>query len=327
MRRREAIVALLALGAPTRPVIGQQRRQAKVGFLYFASRKSAIDSRRYPAFLNGMAEHGYVEGKDFTVEARFADGKADRLPALAGELVRAGVDVIVAGGNAAINAAHRATKSVPIIIAQSPDPVAQGWAASLARPGGNITGLISLASEIELKMVEFLLAVVPSLARLAVLSNPTNRTHAERVNVIRAAGKKSGAALIAVRAQSPEEIERAFETLSQERAQALIVLGDTYFLSQARLIATLALKNRLPSTHTIPDYAELGGLIAYGPDIPDNFRRAARYVDKVLKGANPGELPIEQPSRFELTINMKTAQALGVAIPKTLQFQANRLIQ
>jgi putative ABC transport system substrate-binding protein len=274
-----------------------------------------------------MSELGYVEGRNFSVEARFADGKAERLPLLASELVRAGVDVIVAGGNAAINAARQATNSVPIVIAQSPDPVAQGWAASLARPGGNITGLISLASEIELKMVEFMRSVVPGLARLAVLSNPTNRTHAARVAIIGDAAKTFGASVASVMAQTPDEIERAFEVMARERAQALIVLGDTYFLSQARQIAGLALKNRLPSTHTIPDYAEAGGLIAYGPDIPDNFRRAAGYVDKVLKGAKPAELPIEQPRRFELTINMKTARALGLSIPKTLQFQADKVIE
>jgi putative ABC transport system substrate-binding protein len=325
MRRRDA---LLLLGAFPLASFAQPRaKPAKVGFLYFASQKSAIDSRRYPAFVRGMAELGYVEGKNLVIEARFADGKAERLPLLASELVRSGVDVIVAGGNAAINAAHQATKTLPIVIAQSPDPVVQGWAASLARPGGNITGLISLASEVELKMVEFMRSVVPGLARLAVLFNPSNRTHAARVAIIRDAAKTFAASIVAARAQTSGEIEHAFEAMARERAQALIVLGDTYFLSQARHIAALALKNRLPSTHTIGDYAEAGGLIAYGPDIPDNFRRAAGYVDKVLKGAKPAELPIEQPRRFELTINMKTARALGVAIPKTLQFQADKVIE
>jgi putative ABC transport system substrate-binding protein len=331
VNRRRLLACLgVALGASAlsaRGLAEQRVRLAKVGFLYFASRKSAIESRRYPAFVKGMSELGYVEGKNFVIEARFADGKAERLPLLASELVRAGVEVIVAGGNAAINAARQATKSVPIVIAQSPDPVAQGWATSLARPGGNITGLISLASEIELKMVEFMQSVVPGLARLAVLSNPANRTHAARVAIIGDAAKTFGASVASVTAQTPDEIERAFELMARERVQALIVLGDTYFLSQARQIAGLALKNRLPSTHTIPDYAEAGGLIAYGPDIPDNFRRAAGYVDKVLKGAKPAELPIEQPTRFELTINMKTARALGLSIPKTLQFQADKVIE
>jgi putative tryptophan/tyrosine transport system substrate-binding protein len=325
MKRRNAILFFAAVPLA---VLAQQRGSAaKIGFLYFASQKSALDSRRYPAFVKGMAELGYVEGKNLVIEARFADGNAERLPRLAEELVRAGVDVIVAGGNAAINAAHRATKTTPIVIAQSPDPVAQGWAKTLGRPGGNITGLISLASEIELKMVEFMHAVVPSLTRLAVLANPTNRTHSARVEIIRNAAKTFGGSIVPVGAQTPEEIERGFKAMAREGAQALVVLGDTYFLSQARLIAGLALKNRLPSTHTIPDYAEVGGLIAYGPDIPDNFRRAARYVDKILKGAKAAELAIEQPTRFELTINMKTARALGVSIPKTLQFQATRLIE
>lgn len=325
MKRRSAIVFLAAI--PLASFAQQRSKPAKIGFLYFASQKSAMDSRRYPAFIKGMSELGYVEGKNLFIEARFADGVANRLTVLASELVGAGVDVLVAGGNAAINAARQATKTIPIVIAQSPDPVAQGWAASLARPGGNITGLISVASEIELKMVEFMHSVVPGLARLGVLSNPTNRTHSGRVASIREAVKTFGAAVVPVRAQTPDELERAFEAMAREGAQALIVLGDTYFLSQARQIAGLALKNRLPSAHTIGDYAEVGGLIAYGPDIPDNFRRAAGYVDKILKGAKPGDLPIERPRRFELTLNMKTARALGLSIPKTLHFQAERVIE
>jgi len=325
MKRRDAIFLLAAI--PLASFAQQRSKPARIGFLYFASQKSAIDSRRYPAFLKGMSELGYVAGKNLVIEARFADGRAERLPLLAAELVRAGVDVILAGGNPAIHAAHQATKTVPIVIAQSPDPVAQGWAASLARPGGNITGLISVTSEIELKLVEFMNAVVPRLARLAVLSNPTNRTHPARVVTIRNAAKPLGAALVPVSAQAPDEIERAFGAMTRERAQALIILGDTYFLAQARQIADLALKNRLPSMHTIRDYAEVGGLMTFGTDIPDNFRRAAGYVDKILKGARPGDLPIERPTRFELTINMKTARALGLSIPKTLQFQADTVIE
>ena len=188
------------------------------------------------------AAYGARWAKNLIVEARFADGVSNRLRALASELVRASVDVLVAGGNAAINAAHQATKTIPIVIAQSPDPVAQGWAASLARPGGNITGLISVASEIELKMVEFIHSAVPGLARLAVLSNPTNRTHSGRVLIIRDAVKAFGAAVVPVTAQTPDEFERAFQVMAREHAEALIVLGDTYFLSQARQIAGLALK-------------------------------------------------------------------------------------
>lgn len=325
MKRRQAALLLAAL--PLTAFAQPRGQPVKIGFLYFASRKSAIDTRRYPSFLQGMAEHGYAEGKNLVVEARFADGRSERLPALAAELLRSEVDIIVAGGNAAINAAYRATKTVPIVIAQSPDPVAQGWAATLSRPGGNITGLVSLASEIELKMLEFLRATVPGLARLAILSNPSNRTHPNRIAVLKGAGAKVGIALVPVAAQTPAEIEHAFAEMKSARAQAMILLGDTYFLSQARLIATRALTGQLPSAHTISDYADAGGFLAFGPDIPDNFRRAAGYVDKILKGAKPGNLPIEQPAKFELVLNLRTAKALGIRVPQPVLLRADRMIE
>lgn len=322
MRRRTAIGVLAAI-----PLLGfGQGRPAKIGFLYFASRKAAIDSRRYPAFLRGMSELGHVEGKSFIIEARFADGQAERLPALVAELVNARMDVIVAAGNPAIDAAHRATKTVPIVIAQSPDPVAQGWAVSLARPGKNVTGLTSATSEIEIKLIEFVRAAVPGLRTAAVLSNPTNPSHSARVATIGNAGRKMELSISPFAAQSSEEFAPTFKRIVQEGAQALIIMGDTYFLSQAPRLAALALEHRLPSAHTASDYADVGGLLAFGIDIPDNFRRAAGYVDKILKGAKPADLPIERPRKFELAINLRTARALGLTISKTLQFQADRLL-
>jgi putative tryptophan/tyrosine transport system substrate-binding protein len=305
----------------------QQAKQARIGFLYFASRKSAIDSRRYPEFVKGMAEIGYVQGKNLVIESRFADGSAERLTPLIEDLLGSRQDAILAAGNPAINALRQATKTIPIVIAQSPDPVAQGWAKSLARPGGNITGLISVTSEIEIKLVELLNSTVPGLTRLGVLANPTNRTHASRIETIRDAAGKFGARVVPASAQSREEIERAFDAMTRERAQALIVLGDTYFLAQSVQIAGFALKNRLPSTHPVPDYAQAGGLMTYGTDIADNFRRAALYIDKILKGARPGDLPIETPTKFELTINLRTAKALGIAIPQSVLIRANRVIE
>ena len=325
MKRRDALLLLAVI--PLASYAQRRGQPAKVGFLYFASRKSAIDSRRYPAFVKGMAEIGYLEGKNLTIETRFADGKAERLPALVAELLQAGVEVIMAAGNPAIHAANQSSAAIPVVIAQSPDPVAEGWAKTLARPGGKVTGLTSATSEIEIKMVEFLGSAVPGFSRLAVLSNPANRGHGARLVTVRAAAKTLGAEVISVAARSAEEIERAFQTMTRERAQVLIILGDTYFLSQVSQIVGLARKNRLPSAHTIRDYAEAGGLIAYGPDIPDNFRRAATYVDRILKGAKPGDLPIERPTRFELTINMKTARELGLTVPKALLFQADTVIE
>jgi putative tryptophan/tyrosine transport system substrate-binding protein len=322
VRRRTAIGVLAAI-----PFLAAgQGKPARIGFLYFASRKAAIDSRRYPAFLRGMSELGHVEGKSFVVEARFADGKTERLPALVAELVNARVDVIVAAGNPAIEAAYRAARTVPIVIAQSPDPVAQGWAVSLAKPGKNVTGLTSATSEIEIKLVEFVRAVVPGLRTVAVLSNPTNPSHQARVTTLGNAARKLELSISPLAARSAEEFAPIFKRIAQEGAQALIIMGDTYFLSQAPRLAMLSLEHRLPSAHTGSDYADVGGLLAFGVDIPDNFRRAAGYVDKILKGAKPAELPIERPRKYELVINLRTARALGLTISKTLQFQADRLI-
>jgi putative ABC transport system substrate-binding protein len=325
MKRRAAVLSLAAI--PLALFAQPRGGQVKIGFLYFASRKSAIDSRRYPQFVKGMADLGYVEGRNLVIEARFADGKPEQLPALVAELERAKVSVIVVGGNPAIHAAHQGSAGIPVVMAQSPDPVAQGLAKSLARPGGKVTGLTSATSEIELKMLEFLNSVVPGLSRVAILSNSSNRTHPPRVVTLRDAAKTIGAAIVPVAARAADELEPAFEAMARERAQALIILGDTYFLSEIRRLANLALKNRLPSAHTIPDYTEAGGLMSYGTDIADNFRRAASYVDKVLKGAKPGDLPIEQPTNFELVINLTTAKTLGLTIPPGLMLQAHRVIE
>lgn len=299
----------------------------RIGFLYFGSRRSATDSGRFAAFLQGMREVGYAEGKDYVVEARFGDGKAERLPGLAAELVKQEVDIIVTGGTPANRAAQQATKTIPIVVTISPDPVGEGLVKSLGRPGGNITGFSTSTAEIGPKQVEVLIEAVTQLSRLAVLSNPVNTAHPSRYKGVEAAVRKRGLQVIPVSAQTPEALELAFLAMMRERADGLVVLGDTFFTQQATQIAALAIKHRLPSINVTRDYPEAGGLMSYGAYLTENFRRAATYVDRILKGAKPGELPIEQPTRLELVINLKTARAFGLEIPKSVLFRADMVIE
>ncbi len=330
MISRWAFLGTLAAGLLAAPLAawGQQAPKVwRIGFLYFASRQSALETGRYNAFLGGMRELGYVEGKNFLVEARFADGDTERLPSLAAELVRLNVDVIAATGTAAIRAAQQATTAIPIVMAVSADPVADGFAASLARPGRNITGLSNSYTDLSQKYLELLSTAVPRLSRVAVLMNPGNPSHPGQLKLIQAAATKARLRVLTVDGRTAEAIERAFDAMTRERVEAVIVSGDTFFTQQARQIADLALKYRLPSMYVGRDYPETGGLMSYGPNVRDNFRHAASFVDKILKGAKPGDLPIEQPTTFELVINLKTAKALGLTIPQSLVLRADELIQ
>ena len=286
-----------------------------------------MTSGRYPAFVKGMNELGYVEGKDVVIEARYGDGNAARLATLAAELVQSNVDVIVTGGTPANRAAQKATKTIPIVLATSANPVGEGYAATLARPGGNVTGVTSNIADIEPKHLELLYDVVPKLSRVAVMWNPANSGHGYRVKALQAAALKLGMRTITVNADTPRAIEEGFRVMVREGAQAVVILNDSFFVQQERQITDLALNHRLPSVCALRSHPEAGGLMSYGPNTTDNFRRAASYVDKILKGAKAGDLPIQQPTRFDLVINMRTARVLGLAIPKTMVFQADRVIE
>lgn len=327
--RRKLLFAIGAgvLAAPLAPFAQQKGKVWRVGFFYFGSRQSASETGRYEEFLRGMRELGYVEGKNLAVEARFADGKTERLRDLAAELVRLKVDVIVATGSPASRAMQQATTTIPIVMTVSADPIGEGFAASLARPGGNVTGLSSGNVEVTPKHLELLMLAVPKLTRVAVLLNSANGTHPARLKLIQDAAGKASLRVLAVAARTPDEIERGFGTMTRDRAQAVIVLGDTFFQQQMRQIADLAVKQRLPAMFTNREYAEAGGFMSYGQTLRNNFRRAANYVDKILKGARPGELPIEQPSRLVLVINRKTAKALGLTIPQELLVRADEVIE
>jgi putative ABC transport system substrate-binding protein len=271
---------------------------------------------------------GYVEGKNLLIEWRSAEGNNERLPGLAAELVNLKVDVIVtAGGPPATSAAQKATTIIPIVMGNMGDPVGSGFVKSLARPGGNITGLSNLGSDIGPKHLEMLLSMVPKLSSVAILVNPTNSGHATILENVRAAAQKNGVKVLSVEARTPQEIENAFSTITKERAGAVIVANDSVFIAQRRQTADLATKNRLPSVQLSREYPEAGGLMSYGPIIGDNYRRAATYVDKILKGAKPADLPVEQPTKFEMVINGKTAKALGLKIPQSLLISADKVIE
>jgi len=330
MNNRRKLVITLGAGALVAPLACFAQRPDRVwrvGFLSARSRPVSLDSDEYSGFPQGMRELGYVEGKNLMIDWRYAEGKYERLTELVAELVRLKVDVIVAAGSPVISAAQKAGASVPIVAVNAQDPVGSGFIKSLARPGGNITGLSSLASDIGPKHLEMLLGMVPKLTRVAVLVNFDNPSHSVTLKNIQAAAEKANAKAFPVDARTAPEIEKAFSTMAREKAGAVIVARDALFLQQARQIAELAAKNRLPTISGIREYMEAGGLIIYGPNSTDSFRRAATYVDKILKGAKPGDLPVEQPTKFELVVNMKTAKALGITIPQSILISADKVIE
>lgn len=299
----------------------------RVGFLSARARPDSIANDYYGAFPQRLNELGYVEGKNLTIEWRFAAGDYERLPKLAMELVQASVDVIMALGPPAVEAARRATTTIPIVIVVSNDPVDAGFVKSLARPGGNITGLSNLAGDISPKHLELLKATAPQLARVAVLTNPGNMAHTAMLKSVEDAAQRIGVRVFQAKAQTPAEIERAFASMIRERASAVMVGLDPLFIQQQRQIASLAAKNRLPSIFANREYAEAGGLMSYGQNQTDIYRRAATYIDKIFKGARAGDLPVEQPMTFELVVNLKTAKAIGLTMPPEIMVQATRVIE
>ena len=280
----------------------------------------------WAAFRQQMGELGYVEGKNVVFEARYAGGKFERLPTLAQELVRLNVALIVTSGTEAALAAKRATGKIPIVMATGANHVSFGLAVSLARPGGNVTGVSSVASELTGKRLELLREVLPKMSRLAVLWRRDNPGTVPVMRELEVAARSSRVDLQNLGIESADEFAGAFSAMTQKRAEAVFVVGTPPFFSDRRRISDLAIKHQLPSIHTSSEFVEAGGLISYGPSYSDLFRRAAVYVDKILKGARPGDLPIEQPTKFETVINLRTAKALGVVIPKTVLLRADRVI-
>ena len=303
----------------------QPTKIPRIGVLSAVSLSAMV--ARVEAFRQGLRDLGYVEGKNIVIEWRSAEGKSERAPALAAELVRLKVDVIVTGGRLTTRAAKEATNTIPIVMAQDSDPVANGFVASLARPGGNITGLATLAPEISGKQLELLKEIVPKLSRVAVLGTSTQPGNAQVLKEIELAAGALKVQLQYLDILATKDIETAFRAASKKRADAVLVLASAVFNSQRKQIAELAVKSRLPAIYGDREDVEAGGLMSYGVNTADLFRRAATFVDKILKGAKPADLPIEQPIKFELIINLKAAKQIGLTIPPNVLARADKVIK
>jgi putative ABC transport system substrate-binding protein len=325
--RRELLVAL---GAGALAWAGATRAQApakvrRIGLLSTTS--PSVSAPWLQAFRLGLRDLGWVEGRNISIEYRYAEGRQDRFPDLAADLVGLKVDVIVVNVTPTALAAQKATRTIPIVMVAGGDPVATGLAESLARPGGNITGLSQMISELAGKRLELLTEIVPKLSRVAVLWNPQGVGSPLGWKEIQLPARQLGIQLHSLEVRSPDDFNQAFEAASKARAGALFVMPDPVMVTNLKRIAGLAVKSRLPSIFHVSEFADAGGLATYGPDRVDMFRRAATFVDKILKGAKPADLPVEQPTRFELVINLKTAKTLGIKIPQSIMLQATRVIE
>ena len=328
MNRRDAALALVALGAMPLSTRAQQTgKVARIGYL--AVVPAELDKSWRTAFQQGLQELGYLEGKNIVIEWRHASGRVEKLPELAAELVRLKVDVFFVYGREATDAAMKASSTTPIIITGDPDPVGAGLVASLARPGGRITGLSDLHGDIASKRLALLKEIVPSVSRIAILFNPANPVSALQMKSIQASARTMGLTVLAWGVGGPQDIDRAFATIGRERPGGLLVVAESAVVGgiNRNRIVDHAIKNRLPLIGTTRGWADAGALMAYGTNFHDLWRRAATYVDKILKGAKPGNLPIEQPTKFELVINLKSAKKLGLTIPPSLLLRADEVIQ
>jgi putative ABC transport system substrate-binding protein len=329
MRRREFITIIAAAVAWPPTARSQQAGKVwRIGFVAGTARAVPLEQNPSVAgFLQGMRELNYVEGRDFVVEWRFAEGRYELLSEFAVEFARLKVDIIVTMFSPAVLPLRQANPSIPIVIGYSTDPVAQGLVASLARPGGNTTGLASALDEIMAKQVDLLVSAVPNLSRVAVLTNPANSGNPIIFKTVEATARQARLSVLPTKAEKREDIATAFDAVVKDGARAIIVSVDGLFLAERQRIAELALRNRLPSIFGNREYVEAGGLMSYGDSAREFSRRAAAFVDKIFKGAKPGDLPIEQPTKFNLVINRKTADTLGLTIPPQLYIFADEVIE
>src|SRR5512132_3614166 len=318
---------LMTVLLTTDPLIHAQQpaKIPRIGYLNASSASSAAS--RVEAFRQGLSELGYIEGKNLVVEYRFADGNLDRLGQLLAELVQLNVDIIVSGGPTVTRPAKAATSTIPIVMGFDDDPVGSGFVASLARPGGNITGLSTLAPEISGKQLEILKEIVPRLSRLAVFGRSTRSGTSLSLQEIELAAAAFKMQIQYLDIQEPKDIETAFRAASKGHADAIVVLGSPVLNLRRTQIVDLAIKNRMPGVYAQPEYIDAGGLMYYGPSFTDIFRRAATYVDKILKGAKPADLPVEQPKKFEFIVNLKAAKQIDLTIPPTVLARADKVIR
>jgi putative tryptophan/tyrosine transport system substrate-binding protein len=330
MLTRRAFLGALALLAAPRAVGAQQAGKVyRIGYIGNASLNTTPESSRFhEAFRQGLRERGWVEGRNTVIEWRFAEERMERFPDLAAELVRLKVDLIVTvAGAPAARAAKQATTTIPIVAVAISDPVGQGLVASLARPGGNVTGLATLFPELAMKRLGLLKETLPGVSRVAVLWNAANPANVLIFRGVQAAARSLGVTLQSREVRGPDDFEAAFARMSRERSDALFVLDDPLLFHRQASIVDFAARKRLPAMYPFRESVEAGGLIAYSVNLVELHRRAAEYVDKILKGAHPGELPMEQPTTFELVINLKTAKALGLTIPPSLLQRADQVIE
>jgi len=329
MKRRE-FIALLSGTAVAWPLGARAQPTAKMPRIGYLPANLAASPHLTEAFLQGLRDLGYAEGRNVVIEYRDAEGKYERLPALATELVALKVDVIVVTSTPAALAVKQATRTIPIVFTWAADPVGSGLVTSLARPGGNITGLSFFSPELVGKRLELLKQAVPGVSRVAVLWQPGvagGSTDKDMLKAADVAARELGVRLQVVEARGPEEFDRAFSDMTRARADAVTVQSTNIFFIERRRLVDLAARNRLPAMYLAREFVDAGGLMSYGPDVADLHRRAATYVGKILKGAKPAELPVEQPTKFELVINAKTAKALGLTIPPTLLARADEVIE
>ena len=319
------VVVALLLAVAVRAEAQQAKKVPRIGLLSPFSPSAA--ALWHQALLQGLRDLGWIEGKNISIEYRYAEGKAERLPELAADLVRLKVDIIVASVNTDASAAKKATRTIPIVMASVGDPVASGLVESLARPGGNITGLSQMAPELAGKRLELLKEIVPKLSRVAVLWNPQGATSTLNWKEIQLPARRLGVQLHSLEAGSANDFARLFDEATRERAGALAIMPDQLFAGNLKRIADFAAKSRLPSIFHLTEFVDSGGLVAYGPDRSDQFRRAATYIDKILKGTKPADLPVEQPRKFELIVNLRAAKQIGLAIPPNVLARADRVIK
>jgi len=326
MRRRRFLATLVGAALGATPAAGAQPsgKVARIGFLWDTP---AVWPHALDAFRQGLRELGWIEGQNLAIEYRWAEGRFERLPGFVDELLRLKVDLIVAPTSIYTGAAKRATATVPIVFISHADPLGSGHVASLARPGGNATGLTIMMSETMAKSVELLKATIPELTRLAVVWDPATPSHRPSLKAVEERGRALGLRVQPVAVRGAAEYEAAFAAMVHERAGAVLVLSTPLFISGARRLAELGLRHRLPTMFGPREHVETGGLLSYSPDRADLYRRAAAYVDRILKGANPAELPVQQAEKFELVINLRTARAIGLTIPQSVLARADQIVE
>jgi putative tryptophan/tyrosine transport system substrate-binding protein len=327
MRRREFITLLGGAAASWPLAASAQPAMPVLGFVSFAQREATLQASWYQAFHDGLRELGWAPGRNLVIEYRFADNDPDRLAVLAHDLVRLKPDAIFVPTRPALPTVKEATTTIPIVFVSLGDPVAEGWVASLAKPGANLTGVAGLSPDLAGKRLELLRELVPSLSKVAVLWNPANSAEAAAVKATETAALSLGMSLIVERASNPSEIDRAIAAVTQSGAKSVVVLPDPMFLANRAQLVELIGKARLPAIYMETGFVAAGGLLSYGPNFTELFRRAAAYVDKILKGAKPGDLPVEQPTKFELVINLKTATAIGITPPTSILLRATEVIE